>query len=429
MLFIVYDIVKEWMVIMLKKYERAKGILTKYGQEHLLNFYDELNKEQKELLLDQICHIDFKQILNLYEASKKDEVIPHHVIEPLEYTVKNQLTKTDIAYYEEIGKHAIMQNKCAVVTLAGGQGTRLGYHGPKGTFELDIKPKKSLFEILCDNLKEVQNKFNVTLPWYIMTSIYNDEATKNFFEEKNYFGYPKESIFFFEQSELPLIDVSAKLILEETYQIKEVSNGNGDVFASMKRNGILEKMKQNQLEWVFFSGVDNVLLQIVDPLLLGLTIEHHKLIASKTLLKKNVEDKDWIFAKKNGKPAIINSCHLTDSMKKSTNHEGNFLYREINMLAHLFHISALDKICNVTLPYHRAFKKNTFVNEEGMKQVPESPNTFKFETFIFDAFSLFNDIELLRVEEEDEFAPIKDFNGIHNPEIAKDLYLKKYKKK
>ena len=159
---------------------------------------------------------------------------------------------------------------------------------------------------------------------------------------------------------------------------------------------------------------------------LGLTISHNKLIASKTLFKENVQERDWIFALKNGKPSIIDSCHLTNSMKIAKNKEGHYLYREMNMLAHLFHVSSLDKIANTYLPYHRAFKKNTFVNEGGMKQVPDGPNTFKFETFIFDAFSLFDEIELLRVEREDEFAPIKDFNGVYNPETARELYEKKY---
>lgn len=415
------------MIYMLKNYEKAKDILTKYKQEHLLNFYDELNNEEKEFLINQICNINFQQIFDLYEASKIDEIIPQNLIEPLSYTVKKDLSDEEISYYEQIGINAIINGKFAVVTLAGGQGTRLGYKGPKGTFELDIKPKKSLFEILCDNLKIAKEKYNITIPWYIMTSIYNDETTKRFFEEKNYFGYPKNMIFFFKQGELPLIDTSGNLILEELYKIKEASNGNGDVFSSMKKYNILDNIKEKQIEWVFFSGIDNVILNIVDPLFLGLTISHNKLVASKTLLKKNANDKDWIFARKNGKPAIINSCHLTASMKEAKNNKGNYLYREINMLAHLFNISALDKISNTSLPYHRAFKKNTFVNDEGMKQVPENPNTFKFETFIFDAFSLFNDIELLRVEETDEFAPIKDFNGVHNPEVAKELYKQKYK--
>lgn len=414
------------MISMISNYELANSILERYHQEHLLNFYNELNNEQKTLLLNQICSIDFKQIFDLYEASKTDEVIPLNLIEPLEYTIKSKLSKDQIIYYENIGNSIIKNNKFAVVTLAGGQGTRLGYKGPKGTFELDIQPKKSLFELLCDILKEANIKYNVTIPWYIMTSIYNDEETKKFFETKNFFGYPKEYIKFFKQSQLPLIDINGNLILEELYKIKEASNGNGDVFASMKSDGILEDIYNRKIEWISFSGVDNVILEIVDPLFLGLTIYNNKLIASKTLFKENADDKDWIFARRNGKPAIINSCHLTDSMKIAKNSDGKYLYRQMNMLAHLFHISAIDKICNTKLPYHRAFKKNTFINDEGMKQVPESPNTFKFETFIFDAFSLFNDIELLQVEAEDEFAPIKDFTGPHNPEVAKELYEKKH---
>lgn len=411
---------------MVQNLEKAKDILKKYHQEHLLAFYDELNNKEKAYLLNQICSINFEQILNLYEASKIDEVLPSNLIEPLPYNIKREIPKDKFALYENIGIDAIKGGKFAVVTMAGGQGTRLGYKGPKGTFELDITPKKSLFEILCDTLKDACAKYKVVIPWYIMTSTYNDEATRKFFEEKNFFGYPKKYIKFFKQSQLPLIDINGNLILEELYKVKEASNGNGDVFSSMKSEGILKDIAKKRIEWISFSGVDNVILEIVDPVFLGLTISNNKLTASKTLFKENVNDKDWIFAKRNGKPAIINSCHLTDSMKIDQDSSKKYLYRQTNILAHLFHISAINKICEVKLPYHRAFKKNTFINCEGMKQVPESPNTFKFETFIFDAFSLFDDIELLQVEVEDEFAPIKDFAGPHNPETAKELYLKKH---
>lgn len=404
---------------------KAKEILKEYNQEHLLSFYDELDNEQKEFLVNQILRIDFKQIFDLYEASKTDEVIPCNLIEPLPYFDKSRLSYNDKNLYINLGETYIKENSLAIVTMAGGQGTRLGYKGPKGTFELDIFPKKSLFEILCDNLKKANAKYNVTIPWYIMTSIYNDEATKEFFEDKNFFGYPKDSIKFFTQSQLPLIDITENLILEETYKIKEASNGNGDVFNALKKYGMLEDMKNKNIKWVFFSGVDNVILDIVDPLLIGITAKNNADISSKTLFKEDADAPDWIFAKRNGKPAIINSSHLSADMKIAKNENGYYLYREINILAHLFSMSAVELIANKSLPYHRAFKKNTFVNDEGMKQVPESPNTFKFETFIFDAFSYFDDMVLLRVNKEDEFAPIKDFNGPHNPEVAKDLYLNK----
>lgn len=310
-----------------------------------------------------------------------------------------------------------------------GQGTRLGFKGPKGTFELDMVPKKSLFEILCDNLKEANEKYNVTIPWYIMTSIYNNDETIKYFESKNYFDYPKDYIYFFEQSELPLIDTDSNLILEELYKVKEASNGNGNVFEALRKNSLIDDMKKRKIKWVSFSGIDNVILDVVDPLFLGLTISNNCNISSKTLYKENPYAPDWIFAKRNGKPAIINSNHLTDTMKVAKDENGNDLYREMNMLSHIFSLSAIELVADKKLPYHRAFKKNTFINEEGMKQVPESPNTFKFETFIFDAFSYFDNMTLLRIKEEDEFAPIKDFNGIHNPEIATDLYLSKLRRK
>lgn len=307
-------------------------------------------------------------------------------------------------------------------------GTRLGYKGPKGTFELETVPKKSLFEIVCDYLKKKNEIYNITIPWYIMTSRYNDSDTKAFFESKNYFGYDKNSIYFFKQSELPLIDISGNLILEETYKIKEASNGNGDVFASLKKANLFNNMKNRGIKWIFFAGVDNVLLDPTDELFIGLAVESGYSIASKTLFKKDGNSKDWVFARKNGNPSIINSCNFTSSMINATDDNGNYLYRDINMLAHLFSIDALEIMLDKKLPYHRAFKKNNFVNEEGMKQVPELPNTYKFETFIFDAFIFFNDICLLRVSEDDEFAPIKNFNGIHNPEVAKNMYIKKYGK-
>ncbi len=406
---------------------KAREILKEYNQEHLLSFYDELDYEEKEFLVNQILRIDFKQIFDLYEASKTDEVIPCNLIEPLPYFDKAKLTPDEINMYSKLGEAYIEKGEFAVVTMAGGQGTRLGYKGPKGTFELDIVPKKSLFEILCDNLKKSNAKYNVTIPWYIMTSIYNDMDTKKFFEEKNFFGYPKDYIKFFTQSQLPLIDVTENLILEELYKVKEASNGNGDVFEALKKHGMIEDMKNRNVKWLFFSGVDNVTLDIVDPLFIGLTAKNNAHISSKTLFKEDANSLDWIFAKRNGKPAIINSSHLSADMKIAKNENGYDLYREINMLAHLFSMSAVELIANKSLPYHRAFKKNTFVNDEGMKQIPESPNTFKFETFIFDAFSYFDDMVLLRVNKEDEFAPIKDFNGPHNPEVAKDLYLNKLK--
>jgi len=256
-----------------------------------------------------------------------------------------------------------------------------------------------------------------------MTSTENYNDTFDFFKKRIYPNYPKENIVFFIQENLPIIDTNGKLILEEPYKIKIASNGNGDLFRCIKEYNLLDNMYNKGIEWLFIGGVDNVLLNPLDPLFIGCSIDSKKEIASKTLFKDDPSNIAWIFARKNGKPAIVDCENFVNEISKIVDDKGNYLYREVNMLAHLFNINALKKVCGLNLPYHRAFRKCSFVNYEGVKQVPSFPNIYKFEQFVFDAFSYFDDISLLRVSALEEFAPIKDFNGPHNPEVATKLYL------
>lgn len=402
--------------------KQVKVILEKYGQMHLLQFYDELTNDEKEALLHQILTIPFEEILHLYEKSKFDVFDSTEEISPLSYICKDDLSEEEISFYSDIGNKVIKNGEIGVITLAGGQGSRLGFKGPKGTFELDTKPKISLFEVLCNYLKSASSKFHVVIPWYIMTSTENYEATVQFFENKNFFGYPSDYITFFVQENLPIIDMNGKLVLEEIYKVKVASNGNGNLFSALEKQHVLKDMKKRNLKWLFVGGVDNVLLNPLDALFIGLTVHSGNSVSSKTLFKDNPDDISWVFAKKDGKPAIVDCENFASEVSHVQDDNGHYLYRETNMLAHLFHIDALYQMKDIPMPYHRAFRKSPFVNYEGMKQVPETPNIYKFEQFVFDAFSHFDDITLLRVNPEEEFAPIKDFNGPHNPEVAKKRY-------
>ena len=406
---------------------KAKNILKEYNQEHLLYFYDELDEKQKETLLNQILTTRFSQILNLYKNSYSNNTFDMNTVSPLPHYEKSLFSNEDFTYYTSIGEDAIKSGYIAVVTMAGGQGTRLGYKGPKGTYEIKFdgtNEKKSLFQIMCEDIKRANQKYNVIIPWYIMTSEENDLETKQYFESHNFFDYPKDKINFFIQGKLPLIDINGKLMLQETYLIKDASNGNGNVFRSMKNNNIINELESKNIKWVFFGGIDNVLLKNVDPFFIGLTISKKQEIASKSIFKKEPLEKTAVYCKKENKPAILYYDYIDYDLSVSKFENGMYKYREANILSHLMSINAVKKVAEIHLPYHRAFKKNAFVNEEGMKQVPEKPNSFKFENFIFDAFMFFDDMLLLRVSEEEEFAPIKDFTGIYNPDTAKEKYLK-----
>ena len=244
------------------KLSLTKHILKKYNQEHLLTFYDDLSVDQQNMLINQILSINFEQILTLYKNSFLDD--PKTKISPLNHIEKNLLNKNEIISYQKIGEPIIKNGNFAVVTMAGGQGTRLGYKGPKGTYPLNLKPyRKSLFQIMAEDIKLANTTYNTIIHWFIMTSEENDNQTKSFFSLNNYFGYPKEKITFFKQDKLPLVDLNGKLILQEPYIIKEASNGNGNVFNSMKKNNIIDILNSENIKWVSFGGIDNVLKTVI----------------------------------------------------------------------------------------------------------------------------------------------------------------------
>lgn len=301
-------------------------------------------------------------------------------------------------------------------------GTRLGYNGPKGTFLVNIKPKpKYIFEILANTLEQANKKYNVVIPWYIMTSNDNHEETIDFFEKHSYFNYPKNSISFFNQGQMPLLSESGNFLLDGKNLIQFAADGNGSIYRSMKQEGILKDMKKRNIEWIYICSVDNILLKMVEPTLVGLTISQGNEIASKTVAKKNPQEKVGVFCLKNGKPSVIEYSELPQDMAEATDENGNLLFGESHIMCNLFSLNALEKIANTSLPYHFAHKKAAFY-ENGTKIEPTTPNAYKLEAFIFDAFSQFENITLLRGKREEDFAPIKNKQGVDSPETAIKLY-------
>jgi UDP-N-acetylglucosamine/UDP-N-acetylgalactosamine diphosphorylase len=406
--------------------EEAISKLKKYNQEHILKY--DLNNKQQEELEKQIENIDFEQLKSLYESTKEEKCIEEKKIEHIPYTDKTKLTKEEQLSLFEIGEQVIKQGHYAVITMAGGQGTRLGHNGPKGTYALDtINGKKYIFEIIIDRLKKAEKQYNVTIPWYVMTSKENHQDTILFLEKNNYFGYNKDKIKFFKQGELPLIDTQGKIILDENAKIKEAADGNGGIYEALSKSGMLQELKQNQIEWIFISGIDNILSNFVDPILLGLTIKENNVIASKSVAKANPQEKVGVFCKMNGKPKIIEYIDLPEEMAEELDENGELMYGEVNIGTYLYNRSVLENLANAKLPYHAAFKKSGYLNANGKFIEPDEPNVFKFETFIFDAFTRYDDMTIMRVKREDEFAPVKNRTGNDSPETAVKLYNEKYK--
>ena len=407
-----------------EKLKQVEQILKKYGQEQLLDGYNRLpGEKEKQDFLNSILTVDFNQIEKLFASCKESKDFSNSKIEPIDYVDKSKLSKEDYEKYEKIGSKKIKEGKLAVVTMAGGQGTRLGHTGPKGTYDLGLDTHKSIFEILCDTLKEAREKYKVDIPWYIMTSDENNAETEDFFKKNNYFGYPEKCITFFKQGKLPMLSTEGKILLNEKGEIKEAADGHGGIFQSMLKDGVIYDMKARGIEWVFIGGVDNVLVKMVDAVLIGLAEEKHVLAAGKSIVKAGPKEKVGVFCKKNGKPSVIEYSEISEEMAAETTADGELKYGESHILCNLFNIKAIEKISKMELPYHVAFKKAKYLDKDGNVVSPTEPNAYKFEAFLFDAFESLDDMAILRVKRENEFAPVKNAEGVDSPETARKLYI------
>ncbi len=400
----------------MNKIEEARRILEENGQGHI--------KVKNEELADQILHIDFERLKTL------DEEITHPCctcniedISPVKAINPDKKDKKELEEYIKIGEDVVKSGHFAIGIMAGGQGTRLGHNGPKGTFKLELNGEtKSLFEIIVDKLRNAYEKYNVYLNCYIMTSPENNKETVAFFEKNNYFNYPKEYIKFFTQEDLPLLNKKGKLILGEDGLIKLASEGNGGIFYSMAKKGIIDDMKSKNIKWIFIGSVDNLLVKYVDTLLLGLAIKQNVNIATRTVIKNSPNERVGVLCKKNGKVKVIEYTEVPKEMMVATDEAGEFLYGESHIMCNLFSLEAIEKASTKELKYHVAVKKIKYIDENGKLVNPTEPNCYKFEKFVFDSFGLFDEIAILRGKREEDFAPIKNAEGQDSPETAKKLY-------
>ena len=325
--------------------EKYEQLLKDNNQTHLQKYISMCNKTQKQQLIKEIENIDFKQLNNLYKISKKPVKIEKGIIiEHISCTDKYRIDEERYNQLKNVGENVIKNNHYAVVTMAGGQGTRLGHDGPKGTFLLGVDPEpKYLFQLLAENLIRHNEEYGITLNWYIMTSTENNDQTISFFKEHKYFGYNPKYIKFFEQGNLPLLLEDGRLIVDEGFHIKLAADGNGCIYKAMKENGILADMEAKGIDWIFIGAVDNALLNMVDPLLVGLTIEDGNEIGSKSVPKINAKEKVGVFCKKDGKPGVIEYSELPEVMAEEVDEDGGLLYGESHIMCNLYSLSALKK--------------------------------------------------------------------------------------
>lgn len=408
---------------MMKNYEEISSLLERYNQSHLLRFYSELDVPEQEKLLEEISNIDFEEIRELQNNhEKKNSEVTNYELVPMEALDKAKLTEDELEKYQLIGNEIIKLKKVVVCTMAGGQGSRLGHDGPKGTFIVPLKEPKSIFQIAAEHMLMVYQKYQVYLDWYIMTSEENDKVTRNYFEDNNFFGYSKNNVHFFKQGQLPLLDFNGKILLKSKSEIFKAANGNGGIFKALEDNCILEQLNKNKVEYLVSCNVDNILIKPVDSIMLGVLKDSQTDIGIKSIIKRDANEPVGVCCLRDGKPTVVEYIDLPKELAVETIEDGSLKYGEVHFGCNYLSMSLLNKIADEKLPYHAAKKRNSYIDENGEFVNGDDVNSIKYEMFIFDGFEKAESAIAFRVNRKEEFAPIKYKDGEDSPATASKMY-------
>ncbi|MCZ8519928.1 MULTISPECIES: UDPGP type 1 family protein [Paenibacillus] len=408
-------------------YEALKARAEAAGQEHLLRYYAELPEEGKAKLLEQISRLDMDRMARLFAGVGQPPELTG-TMEPIEAVHWVDYSEAQQRQFEAAGWEALRQGQVGALVVAGGQGSRLGHEGPKGTYDIGLPSGKSLFQLQAERMLRLSRLAERTLPWYIMTSPENHGDTVRFFESHSYFGYPREDIVFFRQGVLPALDEEGRVLLSAKDEISFAPSGNGEVFASLKQSGALEDLKRRGVEWLFYYNVDNALIAIADPAFVGVAAHYNHPVATKVVEKSYPEEKVGILCRRNGRPAVVEYTDVPPDLMYERDSRSRYVYGLGNISIHLFRTDFIEKHAETDLPYHAAHKKIRTLDEAGEPYTPQEPNAYKFERFIFDFFPLMEEMTVLRMEREREFAPVKNKEGADSPATARELVLGLHKR-
>lgn len=389
--------------------------LRQHRQEHVLAGWDKLSASQQKSLLDQIAAINLEEVAALFAQREQKQALPSNDrIAPTPMIPHHALTERD----RQIGSEALARGEVAVLLVAGGQGSRLGFDKPKGMFPIGPVSNKSLFQIHAEKVFALQRRYGRPIPFLIMTSPATHDDTVDFFKENHYFDLPKSEVMFFQQGTMPAVDIATgKLLLEKPGVLFTSPNGHGGTITALFESGLLSDLKRRGIRSIYYFQVDNPLVKIADPAFVGRHLQERSEASSKAIEKAYPDEKMGVLSLIDGRCGIIEYSDMPDELLHATDAEGKLLHRAGSPAIHIFDVDFLLKITEDAnkLPYHIARKKVPCLDNTD----PQEENALKFERFIFDALPLADRWLVQEALREEEFSPIKNKEGVDSPETAR----------
>ncbi len=402
-------------------------------QEHLLAFWDQLSPAQRDPLLEQINGLDLQEI---------SEWIPRLVLNPeasaggpttLEpassYGIQPQGDELKHKYRQAIklGEKLIAEGKVAGFVVAGGQGTRLGFDGPKGNYPISPIKEKTLFQVFAETIAAVRDRYKAVCPWYVMTSPLNHSETVKIFESHDFYGLGRDNVIIFQQGTLPNFSFDGRILLADKASLALSPDGHGGCIKALQRSGALADMKRRGVEYLSYWQVDNPLVKLFDPLFIGLHVLDGAEMSSKAVIKNAPKEKVGNFCLVNGKINVIEYSDLPDELAEKRNPDGSLVFHLGSIAIHIINTSFIERLNSkdFSLPLHRAVKKIPHVDARGKHVEPRDPNGVKLESFIFDAVPMASHSIILDIDRAEQFAPTKNATGVDSAESCRAMMVER----
>jgi UDP-N-acetylglucosamine/UDP-N-acetylgalactosamine diphosphorylase len=413
--------------------ERIRRQLSEHHQEHLLAFWSQLSPQERQDLLDQIRELDLAKIDDWIEhlvrgtpapavATGDFEPAPSYSPEPRDAAQQRKYREAI-----ELGEKLIAQGKVAALTVAGGQGTRLGFDGPKGNFPISPIRNKTLFRIFAETIQAVARRYGATCPWYVMTSPMNHTQTVEIFQAENYYGLDAKDVFIFQQGTLPNFAFDGRILLEDKARLARSPDGHGGCIRALARSGALADMSRRGVEFLSYWQVDNPLVKLFDPLFIGLHALAGAEMSSKAVIKNAPTEKVGNFCLVDGKVTVIEYSDLPDELAERRRPDGSLVFQLGSIAIHIISTGFVEKLNTEghALPLHRAVKKIPHINLQGQPIEPKQPNGIKLESFIFDALPLARESIILEIVRSEQFAPVKNATGEDSVEVTRRMMVER----
>ncbi|MBN1437340.1 MAG: UDPGP type 1 family protein [Sedimentisphaerales bacterium] len=411
--------------------QAAQEKLDANNQSHLLNFIDQLNPEQTQNLLSQIDALNFDLInplLDKYVRQEPTLALPQEILPAPVYPIEPTADLVD-KYRSalELGESLIRSGKVAAFTVAGGQGTRLNFNGPKGNFPATPIKQKTLFQVFAEGIAAVQNAYGAVIPWYIMTSPANHADTVAAFQANNYFGLDPANVMHFPQGMMPSFHRDGKIVLASPDSLALSPDGHGGSLRALHTSGALEDMSRRGIEQISYFQIDNPLVYVIDPMFIGLHALDQAEMSSKAVIKAEPLEKVGNFTLVDGRVTVIEYSDLPDKLAQKRNPDGSLCFESGSIAIHVIKRDFVAQLNQhgFSLPWHRAVKRVPYIDSNGALVEPDQPNAVKLETFVFDALPLAQRSIIYEIDRKEQFAPIKNATGTDSVESSQQLQIER----